>query len=615
LTNLTPGLNIISQMSIENKDRPHDTEISIEQLVASNPKIRQALDFATTAHSGQTRDEGIPYVSHCIEVAKIIYAEWGITTDENLVDAALLHDTVEDTDTAIDQIRLQFGDDVAMLVDGVSKLRSEKGENTDKETLRKVVNTAYLDPRVLLLKLADRLHNMRTVQFVAPEKQKPKAVETLVYAKMAESLGLWQVKLELEDISFNYLDPAGYLSAKEEVDNDPRLHPLFVNFWTSNLERILAKNGLPPNVHSAVNGYFFLKEKRRKLAVQGEVTMEGLRRINDLIGFRVILPSLKDCHMALGIIQEEYGEYFNTKRLDLFTGRNTRTNGYSAIQSTLDLPQGSIEIALVTPDMDDFNKWGIVSRIRKGETDLRHYARVLVFTPSDDVVFLPEGATAIDFAYEINPRLGAEAVGVKINGREVSVSSVIPNGSTVEILVGKPRIAPDTNYAFFCLPKTAKIIETQLLQQQREQQINIGAAKVEEIMTRLKLPNLEDIKDMISPLLYRLGCQDPNGLFFKIGSGILSEAELIEELSKSDITKESLGLTTIRVAGKDEPKILETLATLIGKNGGNIFNWGFQRLGDHYWLRLVVENLDDQSGQLIREEISRDRRFEIWSVA
>jgi len=232
-------------------------------------KIAQALELATKAHAGQTRAAGEPYVTHSIAVAQILEG-WGII-DEDFISASLLHDVVEDASVTLDEIMAVFGADVAELVDGVSKFRSASGKTDDRETLKKFFTKTYIDPRVAVLKLADRLHNMRTLAPMPEHKRIAKSRETLdVYTGLAESLGMWEVKIELEDLAFQYVNPHEYQEVKDEVESDTRLNPAFLGYWTSNLERVLVEEGFIGRVVVRKNGLFSLSEKRRRAALQGK---------------------------------------------------------------------------------------------------------------------------------------------------------------------------------------------------------------------------------------------------------------------------------------------------------------------------------------------------------
>lgn len=245
------------------------------------------------------------------------------------------------------------------LVEGVTKL------DDDKEILSKVLDKSYLNPGVAIIKLADRLHNMRTLGLMKPEKQHEKARETMdVNTKLAESLGMWEVKTELEDLSYQYLSPKDYLKTKNQVDNDPRRDQLFLAYVKSGLEQLLEENSYHGSMESRFNGYWALKHKQKKDGVQGRRDPDNFSEVNDLVSFRLSLSNVEDCYCFLKILHEKFGEMVDYDRFDEFVGANKRINGYEAIQTTITFPQRPVEIALVTPEMEEFNKHGVLALIK-----------------------------------------------------------------------------------------------------------------------------------------------------------------------------------------------------------------------------------------------------------
>ncbi len=227
--------------------------MTLEILRVSTPLLQEAFACAQSAHEGQFRKSGEPYFTHCLLAAQLL-VEWGIT-DEVLLSACLLHDVVEDTDLTLDQLRCQFGDEVAFLVDGVTKLKS--ADSGEGETLKKIVSMTYMDPRVAIIKLADRMHNLSTIAFLSEGRQKAIAKEALdVYAGLAESLGMWAVKTQIEDLAFSILSSEEFQRIKEEIDNDPRLDDNFCVYVRTNIERLLSENGINGVVEVRKGGYF-----------------------------------------------------------------------------------------------------------------------------------------------------------------------------------------------------------------------------------------------------------------------------------------------------------------------------------------------------------------------
>jgi len=575
---------------------------SVGNIESWSENLRRAYNLASESHKGKLRKSGEPYFSHCVAVLNILHDEWGITDEKYLI-AALLHDTVEDTNVTLNQIKTEFGQEVADLVEGVTKL----GEGTDKDTLAKVLSKTYLNPGVAVIKLADRLHNMRTLEFMKPEKQIEKSTETLdVYSKLAESLGMWQVKRELEDLCFKYLDPKSYEQTKQQINNDQRLDPLFVNYIESYVGQLLSDNG---KVELRKNGYWALKKKQGKLAIQGKCSPDNFAEITDVVSLRVRLPKVEDCYQFLALLHKNLGEMVNYDRFDEFIGANKRVNGYQAIQTTINFPQGPVEIALVTDEIEEFNNWGVVSLIKKNETDLKDYVLKLVFTPSDSLRFMSKEATGVDFAVSINPRVLAEATAIKIDGQQKALSTVLPNASTVEVMVGPSRRAPVEGVENYCLPETRRIIQEQRRLEKRDVLIEKGKEIMEGVLSPRGLLDLSDLGDMINPIFYNFGCQGCDDLHFMVGNGSIDIKELSERLDSAHITKKELGLSTLRLVGNDRSGILIDVVKIISDMGTNIVHIDQKNTGDIFNLRIIVKGLTLEQENILRDDLKNDSRF------
>ena len=579
---------------------------SIGNVVIESENLFRAYNLASQAHKDQFRKSGEPYFTHCAEVMRILHDEWGITEEKYLI-ATLLHDTVEDTDITLDLIKTEFGDAVSELVEGVTKL----SYGTDKDTLSKVLDKSYINSGVAVIKLADRLHNMRTLEFMKPEKQIEKSTETLdVYARLAESLGMWQVKIELEDLCFKYLDPEGYKQTKQQIDVDPRLNSLFTSHIVSNIDQLLIENGFTGRVESKNNGYWTLKKKQRQLSMQGKCSPDSFGEINDVTSLRVRLDSVENCYKFLKIIHENLGEMVDYERFDEFIGANKRINGYEAIQTTINFPQGPVEIALLTNEMEEFNNWGVVSLIKKNEPDLRDYVLKLVFTPSGSIKFMSKEGTGVDFAASINPRVLAEAIGIRVNGSEKDISTIIPNATTVEVIIGNPKRAPQMGIENFCLPQTRRIIQEQRRLEKRDILIEKGKEIMESLLSPRGLLDLSDLGDVVNPILYNFGCQGCDDLHFMVGNHSIKVEELNKELDWAHITKAELNLSTLRLVGNDQPGILVNVVGIINDMGKNIVHIDQKNTDNVFHLRIIVKGLTIEQEVKLRESLKIDSKFE-----
>ncbi len=326
-----------------------------EFAVGKSERVLGALKLAEEIHKNDKRKTtGEPYINHCGAVASILES-WDVDEDE--VVAGLLHDTWEDHPDLISlrQIREEFGERVAFLVDGVTKLKSKTGEKSEFETLRKVTRESLIDPGVARIKLADRVHNMLTMEGMKPETQKKKAKETLtVYAPMAEAFGMWEVRNLLQDLSFPYFDPVKYEQIRQMVDSDVRLSTEFVEEMEFTIEEELRKHGIKAEVGHRVGGYFEVSEKQKRRGMRGGGSVSGIKEIPDVISFRVVLPNtdLEKCYMAMGVMRMRLQESLMVSRHvdELF---EKAVNGYSALKDVYVFEEGAIEICFTTAEREN----------------------------------------------------------------------------------------------------------------------------------------------------------------------------------------------------------------------------------------------------------------------
>lgn len=581
-----------------------------KNIIFESERVTAAYTFAKEKHDQcPPRKSGEPYITHPVEVYKILKNEWGIK-NENYLIAALLHDVIEDTDVTPEEIKLRFGDEVLELVSGVTKLKS----STDRETLKKVLDKSYINPGVALIKLADRLHNMRTLEFMKPEKQIAKSQETLdIYTRLAESLGLWKAKTELEDLCFRYLDPEKYQKTLTDLESDPRLSPNFTCYLTSRIEQLLSDNNIVGKIETRKSGCWILNKKREKMALKGKSGCDNFGDVNDVISFRVQLNTKDDCRIFLGKIEDSFGKMVDQERYDNFFGGNRQVNGYEALQTTIDFSQGSVEIAIMTKEMEEFNNNGIVSLINSGK-DVKDYVLKLVFTPTGTVRFLPKNATGVDFAAAINPRVLAEAKSIYVDDVERPLTVVIPNASTLRVNLGESRRAPLAGLEDYCLPQTRKMILEQRILENRDILVNKGQKKMESILIPRGLLVLSDIGDSINPLLYKLGCQSIDDLYFMAGNNSVKEELLNQELDLVGITKEKLKITSIKLIGEDKPKVLVDVIKKISGMDKNIIHIEQKNTNGQFSIRILTENMSKDEEENLRQYLANDSRFSEWLV-
>ncbi|MCX7796231.1 MAG: bifunctional (p)ppGpp synthetase/guanosine-3',5'-bis(diphosphate) 3'-pyrophosphohydrolase [bacterium] len=531
--------------------------------------IVSAYEFALSAHNGQKRRSGEEFFVHPLEVAKILSS---MDVDAVTIASALLHDVVEDTRVSIEEIEKRFGQEIATLVDGVtklSKLTSLSGEERQAENLRKMFLAMAKDVRVIFIKLADRLHNMRTLSYLPSDRQKIISKETLdIFAPLAHRLGMWRIKWELEDLSFKYLEPEKYreiskLVAKTRKEREEHIQEA-ISIIRSNLDSLGIKadiQGRPKHLYS-----IYMKMQRDNLTFD---------QIYDLLGIRVIVDSTKDCYTVLGIIHSlwkpipgRFKDYIAVPK----------SNMYQSLHTTVIGPRGEpLEIQIRTYEMHRIAEYGIAAhwKYKEGRTDqdfdiklswLRQLLEwqkdmqdakefveqvkvdlfedeVFVFTPKGDVVSLPKGSTPIDFAYRIHTEIGNRCVGAKVNGRIVPLDYKLNSGEIVEILTSKSA-TPSLDWLSFVATTSARNRIRQYFKRlQREENILRGKEILDKELKRIQGDLPDKMKELDwAPLLEAFELKDPEELFLAVGNGEITPQQIFQVLQKSTKEEKILSL-------------------------------------------------------------------------
>jgi guanosine-3',5'-bis(diphosphate) 3'-pyrophosphohydrolase len=474
--------------------------------------VAEAFEFAQSAHAGQKRKTGEDYFEHSVETAAIL-AEIGMRSRTTA--AALLHDVPEDTKFTLEDIRQKFGDEIAELVDGITKLgkfklRGDKKE-VQLENLRKIFLAMAEDIRVVLIKLADRLHNMRTLHALPPEKRERIARETMeIYAPIANRLGIGEIKGELEDLAFKYLEPKNYDLAKGLLDKEFKERKNDLEVAIEELKKELKESNIKViDIHGRAKQIyrFFLKLQKHEMNVS---------RVYDVVAIRIIVPGIPDCYEALGIVHKKYRPLIG--RIKDYISL-PKPNGYRSIHTTVFGPKGKfLEIQIRTSRMHDEAEFGIaahwiysgpktwrdyflrrytpeeipeqelawVKQLREWQKDLGtdnlefmqglkidfFQNHIFAFTPKGDIINLPEDATPIDFAYAVHTEIGNRTIGAKVDGKLVSLDSKIRNGQVIEILTSKDTKNPNQDWLRIVKTSSAK---AKIRQQLRRAGISIGA--------------------------------------------------------------------------------------------------------------------------------------------
>jgi len=400
-------------------------------------KLKLALAFAEESHQGQYRKSGDDYIIHPVEVAKILM---DMKMDTDTVVAGLLHDVVEDTLIPIADIKYNFGDTVAVLVDGVTKLKAlPNGTKNQAENIRKMILAMAENIRVILIKLADRLHNMRTLKFMKPEKQQAISKETLdIYAPLAHRLGMAKIKSELEDLSFSYLHHEEYLEIKRLVENTKEERKDYIENFIRTMKRTLVDLGLKAEVKGRFKHFYSIYKKMYQKGKEFD-------DIYDLMGVRVIVEDKAACYHILGIVHSQYtpvpgrfkAAHWNYKE-------NKKSSKDDNIYGWL---RHIIEFQNESDSTEDFIE-GVTGDIDKGT--------IFTFSPKGDIIELPVGATALDFAFMVHTQVGCKCVGAKVNGRMVTIDHKLRSGDKVEIITSKNSKGPSIDWLDIVITHGAK---------------------------------------------------------------------------------------------------------------------------------------------------------------
>ncbi|MCS6712727.1 bifunctional (p)ppGpp synthetase/guanosine-3',5'-bis(diphosphate) 3'-pyrophosphohydrolase [Brachybacterium sp. EF45031] len=542
--------------------------------------VRRAYAVASRAHHGQMRKSGDPYITHPVAVATIL-AELG--SPKEVIAAALLHDTVEDTDYSLDALRDDFGEEIAVLVDGVTKLdKVTYGEAAQAETVRKMIVAMSRDVRVLLIKLADRLHNARTWKYVSSSSAERKAKETLeIYAPLAHRLGLNTMKWELEDISFQVLYPKVYEEIVSLVAEHAPARESYLRSVSGQINADLRAARIRAEVTGRPKHYYSIYQK---MIVRGR----DFADIYDLVGVRVLVDTVRDCYAVLGILHSRWspvpGRFKDYIALPKF-------NLYQSLHTTVIGPTGKpVEIQIRTHEMHRRAEYGVAAhwkyKAKPGEGEISQSAteeaawlrqlmewqketsdsgefleslrfeissqEVYVFTPKGDVIALPQGATPVDFAYSVHTEVGHRTMGARVNGRLVSLESALQTGDVVEVFTSKaPDAGPSQDWLTFVRSARARTkIRQWFSKERREEAVERGKEELSRAMRRQNLPLRRLLThDTLQTVAADLHLADVDALYAAIGEGHTSAQHVAERLTAllggPDAVEEDIAETTV----------------------------------------------------------------------
>ena len=531
---------------------------------ANFQQIRQAYEFARDLHGAQLRKDGSPFVTHPLAVAQIVAEE--LHLDSESIEAALLHDTIEDTAATHEQLAKLFSPTVADLVEGVSKLTRvhyTSKEEEQMENLRKMLMAMSKDIRVILIKISDRLHNMRTMEYQTPEKQKQKSFETMeIYAPIAHRLGMQKMKWELEDLSLKYLDPVGYREITEALDEKAAEYDGFMSAIHDQIVTRLQEEGIEATVYGRMKHPYSIY---RKMYTQNK----SLDDVFDLFAFRVIVDTVADCYNVLGIIHDlfkpilgRFKDYIGTPKPNMYQSLHTTVVGESGIP---------FEVQIRTKEMHEVAEYGIAAHWKykqngQGGGDEGRYEwvrrllenqegadaedfihslkvdmfadEVFVFTPNGDVINLPAGATPIDFAYNIHSAVGNHMVSAKVNGRIVPLNHRLQNGDVVEVTTSQSAHGPSRDWIKIARSSNARSkIRQWFKREKRDENIVNGRQSFESELKRTGVSLKELLADENVPnVLKKLSFNSVDDMYAAIGYGGVTALKVIGRL-REDIQR------------------------------------------------------------------------------
>ena len=532
--------------------------------------IRKAYDYAYKKHFSQKRITGDDYITHPLNVAWILT---DVNADGEAIAAALLHDTIEDSDSTFDEIKNLFGEDVAKIVDGVTKI-NRLNFNSDSEQMaanqRKILVGLSSDVRVLIVKLADRLHNMRTLYVLSEAKQKRKAKETLeILTPVAHRLGMYKLKSELEDLSLRYLNPTAYYEVVEKLNLKKTERDAAVGKMASEVSNLLNEHNIPHEIKGRSKSIYSIYNKMNK--------GKKFEDIYDILALRVFVNTEQECYLALGLIHSKYKPV--PKRFKDYIAM-PKTNLYQSLHTTVFGIDGELfEIQIRTYEMDKIAEYGIASHwsykenksvnnkdlmekkleifrsiielnedsstpeefISNVKNDILFNDSIYVYTPKGDVIELPKGATCVDFAYRVHSEVGDKMIGAIVNDTIVPFDYVLKTGDIIKVNTSKSSKGPNKDWLNFVVTSQARNkIKAFYTKREKDENLARGEELLENALRRKNLPINETINDNLETILETLKLNDLDDLYLAIGSGKYAVSSVMKIINKKETPVEKL---------------------------------------------------------------------------
>ncbi|MFZ3071337.1 MAG: HD domain-containing protein [Anaerolineaceae bacterium] len=592
-------------------------EFSVEEFVPRTEAIARAYEWGKQVHSGQLRLSGEPYFeTHCGWVAGFVDR---LVHKESWTIAALLHDTVEDTGESLDVIKELFPDnlgvEVAHIIDGVTKMSNPRdGSTREMDTLRKIA--MFRDPAVFVVKLADKSHNLMTLQYMSRGKQWQKATEAIrAYGKLAGILNCYRWRRWIEDMAFPYAEPEAYNNVKGEIDADPRLNLNFIRYYLGEFGHLFDEEGIDGAVRFTVNGYWQAWDKLQRMARARRTSLEDFSAVNDIVSFRMIVKENDEtaCYRLLSRVNRYFSKNLDQDRFDDYIA--SPQNGYRALQVTTWLPgSGAVEVAITTEEMEGENTWGVIYAVNHGK-DISKYSPVQILTPYGGTRFLQEGGTVLDGVAAIQEFYLDKINKVLVNGEERHLYDTLNPGDMVEVVTGGVHQVPQQDWLNHCDVTTARRLRIVLATVGLKEASKKGRELIHPLLARRGILALEDVASLdnnrIEQMLGLLACANLDDLYSAIGGGSIHLEELENALDLVGISKTALGWITVEVSGSNtsnRPGTLAYLAGLVSEAGGNIIHTIHTTAEDgSFYLRLVLAGLDESSRNDLLDLFNKSR--------
>ncbi|RAP36499.1 (p)ppGpp synthetase [Candidatus Marinamargulisbacteria bacterium SCGC AAA071-K20] len=576
----------------------NDFKASITKYLSKKEvaSLMTVFDFSNEAHKGQLRSSGQPFISHPLEVAFIV-AE--LEQDYETIAAALLHDTVEDSDVSTEDVASKFGQKIAELVNGVSKigqLSFDSKEEQQAENYRKMIVAMAKDIRVIIVKLADRTHNMRTLKHLPKQKQLRIAQETRdIYAPLANRLGMATLKWELEDLCFYYLEYDEFQKIKKMVVSKRKERESYIKTLVKSVEKLLVEASIDAQIFGRPKHFYSIYKKLSSQAINFD-------QLFDMLGIRILVESVRDCYVILGLLHSTYKPVHGRFKDYIAV---PKSNMYQSLHTTvLALDGKPVEMQIRTKDMDQIAEFGVAAHwtykegqkssdakdeftwlrqmvdLQKEKSNSKDFLNdlkydlfmdeVFTYTPKGDVIVMSAGATVIDFAYYIHTEIGHCCSGGKVNGQMVPINHVLENGDQVDILTSKNN-KPHIDWLNFAASRQARSkIKAWFKRQSSDILIKKGEEKLSQIMLTIGYPLKEVLKNLdMSKVLDRFHVKDINALYLNIGQGELSSMQVGRHITKLMGLKDNTKVTPSKVIkpARTLKKSSQSAVTVFGQLG------------------------------------------------